>query len=315
MVRSRRASSSRDADELARGQRERGDRRAAHRRSAASSRSARLAPRRARESARGRGGRRPGLADRVGVRSSLRPDRDHRGVRGRARVWLVARAEKLARERSQFAAAAAHELRTPLAASSSTATCSPMARRSGQAARLRAADERGGVAPRPCRVQRPRVLAARARHLSVDPKVARLDEELRRLCDRAERRSIAPGPRLALDVSPELTAKFDRGRARRGCWHLLDNAEKYGRDAETARSGCRRVRTATRRGDHLRPRPGITPQARTRLFRPFTRACRRWARGLVSASRCRSRSRARWAASSSTARSPVRAAFVLRSHA
>ena len=36
-------------------------------------------------------------------------------VAGVLAVMLVARAERLARERSQFAAAAAHELRTPLA--------------------------------------------------------------------------------------------------------------------------------------------------------------------------------------------------------
>jgi len=188
-------------------------------------------------------------------------------------VWLVARAEKLARERSQFAAAAAHELRTPLAGLQLYGDM--LADGLGDPAKQR--DYARRMSEEASRLGRvvSNVLGfsqLERGNLSVDAKVARLDEELRRLCERAEPALDRAGAALALDVSPELTAKFDRDALARIVGNLLDNAEKYGRDAEDRTIGL----SARASGDAVEViitdhGPGITPQARAKLFRPFTR--------------------------------------------
>jgi len=188
-------------------------------------------------------------------------------------VWLVARAEKLARERSQFAAAAAHELRTPLAGLQLYGDM--LADGLGDPAKQR--DYARRMSEEASRLGRvvSNVLGfsqLERGNLSVDPKVARLDEELRRLCERAEPALDRAGAALAFDVSPELTAKFDRDALARIVGNLLDNAEKYGRDAEDRTIGL----SARASGDAVEViitdhGPGITPQARAKLFRPFTR--------------------------------------------
>jgi len=188
-------------------------------------------------------------------------------------VWLVARSEKLARERSQFAAAAAHELRTPLAGLQLYGDM--LADGLGDPAKQR--DYARRMSEEASRLGRvvSNVLGfsqLERGNLSVDPKVARLDEELRQLCARAEPALDRAGAALALDVSPDLTAKFDRDALARIVGNLLDNAEKYGRGAEDRTIGL----SARARGDAVEViitdhGPGITPQARARLFRPFTR--------------------------------------------
>ncbi|MBA3451622.1 MAG: HAMP domain-containing histidine kinase [Deltaproteobacteria bacterium] len=188
-------------------------------------------------------------------------------------VWLVARAEILARERSQFAAAAAHELRTPLAGLQLYGDM--LADGLGDPAKQR--DYARRMSEEAARLGRvvSNVLGfsqLERGNLSVDPKVARLDEELRRLCERAEPALDRAGAALALDVAPELSAKFDRDALARIVGNLLDNAEKYGRDAEdrtiglSARKAADGVEIVVT--DHG---PGIAPQARAKLFRPFTR--------------------------------------------
>lgn len=190
-------------------------------------------------------------------------------------VLLVSRAERLARERSQFAAAAAHELRTPLAGlqlygdmladglGDPQKTRDYAKRMSEEASRL------GRVVSNVLGFSQ-----LERGNLSVDPSVGSLDAELRSLAERAEPALDRAGAALALDVAPELTAKFDRDALARIVGNLLDNAEKYGRDAED-----RTIELAAREvgdGDAVEVvisdhGPGVTENIRPTLFRPFTR--------------------------------------------
>lgn len=188
-------------------------------------------------------------------------------------VMLVARAERLARERSQFAAAAAHELRTPLAGlqlygdmiadglGDPQKTRDYARRMSEEASRL------GRVVSNVLGFSQ-----LERGNLSVDPSVMPLDVELRALAERAEPALDRAGAVLALDVAPELTAKFDRDALARIVGNLLDNAEKYGRDAED-----RTIELAARpAGDAIEVvvsdhGPGVTDKTRTKLFQPFAR--------------------------------------------
>ena len=188
-------------------------------------------------------------------------------------VMLVARAERLARERSQFAAAAAHELRTPLAGlqlygdmiadglGDPQKTRDYARRMSEEASRL------GRVVSNVLGFSQ-----LERGNLSVDPSVGSLDAELRQLAERAEPALDRAGAALALDVAPDLTAKFDRDALARIVGNLLDNAEKYGRDSDdrtielAARSSGEAVEVVVT--DHG---PGVTDSARARLFQPFTR--------------------------------------------
>jgi signal transduction histidine kinase len=188
-------------------------------------------------------------------------------------VMLIARAERLARERSQFAAAAAHELRTPLAGlqlygdmladglGDPSKLLDYARRMSEEAARL------GRVVSNVLGFSQ-----LERGNLSVEPRAGALDEALRELAERAEPAIDRAGARLALEVTPGLTARFDRDALARIVGNLLDNAEKYGRS-----SGDRTITLAARatgtgvelvvsdRG------PGIAPPARARLFQPFAR--------------------------------------------
>jgi signal transduction histidine kinase len=147
-------------------------------------------------------------------------------------VLLVTRSETLARERSQFAAAAAHELRTPLASLQlygdmladglgDPGKVRDYARRmSDDAARLgRVVSnilgfsqlERGAIA--------------------IDAQPGSLGEVLHELAGRARPALDRVGATLELDVPRDLRARFDRDALARIVGNLLDNAEKYTRHA------------------------------------------------------------------------------------
>jgi signal transduction histidine kinase len=186
-------------------------------------------------------------------------------------VLLVARAEGLARERSHFAAAAAHELRTPLAGLQLYGDM--LADGLGDPDKLR--DYARRMSEEASRLGRvvSNVLGfsqLERGNLSVDASVGPLGEALRELAEHAQPALDRAGAALALDVSPELRARFDRDALARVVGNLLDNAEKYARGADD--------RTIALAAHDLGDRVEVTVGDRgpgvadaTRLFRPFAR--------------------------------------------
>lgn len=186
-------------------------------------------------------------------------------------VVLVARAEQLARERSQFAAAAAHELRTPLAGLQlygdmlgdglgDPGKARVYARRmSEEAARL------GRVVSNVLGFSQ-----LERGNLNVDTRVASLGEVLDELADHARPALERAGAALVVRVDREQRARFDRDALTRIVGNLLDNAEKYARGAVD-----RTIELAAHdRGDVVEITvgdrgPGVADP--TRLFRPFAR--------------------------------------------
>ncbi|HLL22813.1 MAG TPA: HAMP domain-containing sensor histidine kinase [Kofleriaceae bacterium] len=188
-------------------------------------------------------------------------------------VMLVARAERLARERSQFAAAAAHELRTPLAGlqlygdmladglGDPTKVRDYARRMSEEASRL------GRVVSNVLGFSQ-----LERGNLSVQVEDGPLGIVLAEIAERAEPALERAGALLALDVSPDLRARYDRDAVLRIVGNLLDNAEKYGRGAEdrtielAGRATPNGVEvTVTDRG------PGVAHHARAKLFQAFSR--------------------------------------------
>lgn len=188
-------------------------------------------------------------------------------------VMLVARAERLARERSQFAAAAAHELRTPLAGLQLYGDM--LADGLGDPSKMR--DYARRMSEEASRLGRvvSNVLGfsqLERGNLSVAPRAGALGAALCELAERAQPALDRAGAVLALDVAPDLSATFDRDALARIIGNLLDNAEKYSRQ-----SGDRTITLAALAdgssvevvvSDHG---PGIAVPARARLFQPFAR--------------------------------------------
>lgn len=186
-------------------------------------------------------------------------------------LLLVLRAEKLARERSQFAAAAAHELRTPLAGLQLYGDM--LADGLGDPAKVR--DYARRMSEEASRLGRvvSNVLGfsqLERGNLAVEPQVGSLGEALLELAERAEPALDRAGAALELDVAPDLRARFDRDALARIIGNLLDNAEKYARGADD-----RTIRVAAHeRGEVVEivvqdHGPGVAD--RTKLFRPFSR--------------------------------------------
>ncbi len=186
-------------------------------------------------------------------------------------LLLVLRAEKLARERSQFAAAAAHELRTPLAGLQLYGDM--LADGLGDPGKVR--DYARRMSEEASRLGRvvSNVLGfsqLERGNLAVDAQVGPLGEALCELAERAEPALDRAGAALELDVAPDLRARFDRDALARIVGNLLDNAEKYARNAED-----RTIRLAAREhGDVVEvlvqdQGPGVAD--RTKLFRVFSR--------------------------------------------
>ncbi len=186
-------------------------------------------------------------------------------------VLLVVRAEQLARERSQFAASAAHELRTPLAGLQLYGDM--LADGLGDPDKAR--DYARRMAEEAARLGRvvSNVLGfsqLERGNLSVDAQHGPLTEALRDLADRAQPALDRAGAALALDTPPDLHARFDRDALARIVGNLLDNAEKYTRGIDdrtidlSARDGGSHVEVViSDRG------PGVRdPDA---LFKPFAR--------------------------------------------
>ncbi len=192
-------------------------------------------------------------------------------------VMLVARAEQLARERSQFAAAAAHELRTPLAGLQlygdmlsdglgDPSKLSDYARRmSEEASRL------GRVVSNVLGFSQ-----LERGNLSIDARPGDLGTVLGELAERLQPTLDRAGCAIDLDVPPDLRATFDRDAVTRIVGNLIDNAEKYSRDAEDRTIGVRAAPTRHEGLDVVEVTvsdhgPGVPAAAQTKLFKPFAR--------------------------------------------
>jgi signal transduction histidine kinase len=198
-------------------------------------------------------------------------------VAGLCVVALVWNTERLARQRSQFAASAAHELRTPLAG---LRMYSEMLA-DGLGDPKRAKDYANRVAEEAARLGRvvSNVLGfARLERgaLNVRPAPGDLAAVVRECIDRQRPALEAAGARLELSIPdrfPEV--QFDRDAIAEVIQNLVDNAEKYTRSAPD-----REIDVALSSADHsvtLSVRdhgPGIPADVRQKLFRPFARGNR-----------------------------------------
>jgi len=189
-------------------------------------------------------------------------------------IAIVAQSERLARERASFAASAAPELRTPLAA-----------------LRLYAemlADERGDPARRHGYARRVAQEAARLGrvvtnvlgyshlergNLGVRPRLGDLAEATEQAVEHLRPALDAAGARVVVDrPGRTVEAWFDPDALQQILHNLLDNAEKYGRGSDD-----RTLRvTVSVDGDSASVAvadrgPGIPHALRRRLFTPFQR--------------------------------------------
>jgi signal transduction histidine kinase len=186
-------------------------------------------------------------------------------------VVLVRRAESLARERSRFAAAAAHELRTPLAGLRLYGDL--LADGLGDQEKVRDYARRmGEEAARLGRVVS-NVLAfsqLERDHLRIEAQAGPLSDALREVANRVQPTLDRSGATLDFDVPSELRASFDRDALARIIGNLIDNAEKYARHAAdrtirlSARAHGAIVEVAVEDRGH-----GVGDA--TRLFKPFSR--------------------------------------------
>ena len=186
-------------------------------------------------------------------------------------LMFLIRAEKLARERSQFAAAAAHELRTPLAGlqlygdmlagglGDPSKSHEYSRRISEDAARLgRVVSNMLGFS----QLERG--------NLSVAAEVRPLSEALSEIAERARPALDRNGATLNLDIASGLRARFDRDALARIVGNLLDNAEKYAQTAEDRTIRLSAIDCGTTVEVIVEDRgPGIADK--TKLFRAFTR--------------------------------------------
>jgi signal transduction histidine kinase len=188
-------------------------------------------------------------------------------------IVIVARAERLAHERARFAAAAAHELRTPLAGIQLYGDM--LAGGLGDPAKT----ERyaGRIAEDASRLGRvvANVLGfsqLERGNLTIHAAAGDARDAAERAVERVRAAMTRDGVRVTLADGPPLMARFDDDAVARILGNLLDNAEKYSRGAATraidveVRPAGDRVEIAVR--DHG---DGVPAKVARRLFRPFRR--------------------------------------------
>ena len=208
-------------------------------------------------------------------------------VAGLCVVVLVWHTERLARQRSQFAASAAHELRTPLAGLRMYSEM--LAEGLGDPARAkdyarRAAEEAARLGRVVSNVLGFTRLERGALH--VRPESGDLAAVVRDCVDRQRPALEAAGASLELVVTDNLPAvRFDRDAVAEILQNLIDNAEKYSR---SAKDRSIKVSLSCRHAGHADGQsigsgavilvcdrgPGIPADMRRRLFRPFARGTR-----------------------------------------
>ena len=195
-------------------------------------------------------------------------------VAGLCVVVLVWHTERLARQRSQFAASAAHELRTPLAG---LRMYSEMLAE-GLGDPTRSKDYAHRVAEEAARLGRvvSNVLGFTRLErgaLQVRPAPGDLASVVRECVDRQRPALEAAGARVELSIADALSeVRFDRDAVAEIVQNLIDNAEKYART--TGNRTIHVTLTASERSVTLVVRdhgPGIPAEMRRRLFRPFAR--------------------------------------------
>jgi len=189
-------------------------------------------------------------------------------------VGLVRQAERLARQRAQFAAAAAHELRTPLAGLRMYGEM--LADESGDPAHRRAYARRvAGEAERLGRVVGNLLGFSKLERgeLKLHPEdgdlAAAVHESLGRLAPALE----ADGATIETSIAETLPrARFDRDAVHQILQNLLDNAASHGRADDDPM-----IRIVLERGDTgpclsvIDHGPGVAPALQDKLFLAFVR--------------------------------------------
>jgi len=189
-------------------------------------------------------------------------------------IGLVWQADRLARQRSRFAAAAAHELRTPLAGLRLSADM--LAGGLGDPTKTREyAAYLASEAERLGRVVSNVLGYSRLEHgsLAVRAQQGNLASVVGESARRVEPTLRVAGAQLSLELDEQAPAvRFDEDAVNHIVQNLLDNAEKYTRESEdrtilvSVRSTAGGVELAVSdRG------PGVPDGLRARLFRPFSR--------------------------------------------
>jgi signal transduction histidine kinase len=189
-------------------------------------------------------------------------------------VVLVWRTDRLARQRSQFAAAAAHELRTPLTGLRMYGEM--LAEGLGDPAHTKDYARRiAGEVERLSRVVANVLGFTRLERgtLRVRPEPGDLAAVVRECVGRQQAALEAAGARVEMALAEDLpSVRFDRDAVGEIIQNLLDNAEKYTREAANRAIHVTLVRegetVALAVADHG---PGVSAAARRRLFRPFAR--------------------------------------------
>ena len=195
-------------------------------------------------------------------------------IAGLCVVGLVWQTERLARQRSELAASAAHELRTPLAGLRMYAEMLS----EGLGDPTHSKDYAHRLADESARLGRvvSNVLGFTRLErgtLSVRPERGDLGATVRDCVARQQPALEANGARVELSVSDKLpTVPFDRDAVSQILQNLLDNAEKHTRAATDrtihVRLGPNHDGVALTVADHG---PGVPARVRRRLFRPFAR--------------------------------------------
>lgn len=196
------------------------------------------------------------------------------GLAGILLISMVFYSERLAQQRAQFAAAAAHELRTPLAGLRLYGEM--LAEGLGDPSRSRDYARRlAGEAERLGRVVTNVLSFTRLERggLRLNPQQGDLSGAVLEAFQRQRPALEEAGATIELDIENDLPAtRFDRDAVHHIVQNLLDNAEKYTRDVEN-----RRIRLILGRDagevvlavvDNGR---GIAKSLRRTLFRPFAR--------------------------------------------
>ena len=195
-------------------------------------------------------------------------------IAGGCIIMLVSRSERLARERSRFAALAAHELRTPLAGLQMYGEM--LAEGLGEPGRAKVYARRiSDEAQRLGRVVSNVLGFSRLERgsLVVRLQTGNLGETISDCVTRQAFELEKAGVTLEMDIDSDLPdVKFDRDAIGQIVQNLLDNAEKYSREAEDRTVHVRVAREAGNVIFSVRDHgSGIDPALQRDLFRPFAR--------------------------------------------